>query len=149
MIKVAEKIIKYRIVIVVITVLLTVFFSFQATKIKINSDIISSLPDDDPVAAMYTSIGDKFGSNSLGMVAVETNNIFSLEVLQHIKQITDTIKYTEGVSTATSITNIIDIKSSDWGIEIGKLIDEYDLPETAKDLLKLKTGSFKKTCTGE
>lgn len=142
--KLAEKIIQFRIVIVVITFLLTVFFSFQAAKIKINSDIISSLPDDDPVAAMYTSIGDKFGSNSLGLVAVETNNVFSPEVLQHIKQITDTIKYTEGVSTTTSITNIIDIKSSDWGIEIGKLIDEYDLPETEKDLQKLENRVFQK-----
>lgn len=142
--KIAQKIIQYRIVIIVITILLTLFFSYHITKIKINSDIISSLPDDDPVAALYTRIGQKFGSNSLGMVAVEASNVFNTDVLEHIKQISDTIVYTEGVASVTSLTNIIDIKSSEWGIEIGKLIDEYDLPETEEDLLKLKNRVFQK-----
>lgn len=142
--KIAQKIIQYRIVIIVITILLTLFFSYHITKIKINSDIISSLPDDDPVAALYTRIGQKFGSNSLGMVAVETSNVFNTVVLKHIKQISDTIVYTEGVASVTSLSNIIDIKSSEWGIEIGKLIDEYDLPETEEDLLKLKNRVFQK-----
>jgi len=43
-----------------------------------------------------------------------------------------------GVSTVTSMTSVIDIKSSEWGIEIGNLVDEYDLPEgqTALDSLR-------------
>ena len=142
--KIAKKIVQFRIVIVVITSILTIFFSYQLTKIKINSDIISSLPDNDPVAALYTNIGQKFGGNSLGMIAIEAENIFNNEVLSHIKQITDTIKYSEGVAIVTSLTDIIDIKSSEWGIEIGKLIDEYDIPDSIEELQNLRNRVFQK-----
>ncbi|MCK7509026.1 MAG: hypothetical protein MZV70_36660 [Desulfobacterales bacterium] len=44
----------------------------------------------------------------------------------------------EGVSTVTSLTNIIDIKSTEEGIEVGKLVDEYNLPQTQDELDSLK-----------
>lgn len=55
-----------------------------------------------------------------------------------MKQITDSVKFTAGVSTVTSITDILDIKSSEWGIEIGKLVDEYNLPVEQSELDSLK-----------
>jgi hydrophobe/amphiphile efflux-3 (HAE3) family protein len=50
----------------------------------------------------------------------------------------------DGVASVTSLTNIIDIKTSDWGIEIGKLIDEYELPDTDEELLKLRNRVLQK-----
>ena len=128
--RLAESIIKLKWLIIIVVIGLTAFFSYQLKDIKINSDIISSLPDDDPVALLYKSIGKEFGGNELGMVVLETDNIFKKEVIEHVKQITDTLKYTKGISTVTSLTDVIDIKVSEWGIEIGKLVDEYDMPDT-------------------
>ena len=125
--RLAESIEKFKWLIIIAVIGLTVFFSYEA-NLHINSDIISSLPDDDPAARLYKEIGTQFGGNDMGMIVLETDDVFKAEVIQHIKQITDSIKYTNGVSTVTSLTNILDIKSSEWGIEIGKLVDEYDLP---------------------
>ncbi len=136
--KIAEATIKLRWLIIAIVVVLTVFFGYQLKNITINSDLISSLPDDDPTALLYKNIGKEFGGNDMGMIVLETDNIFKTKVLEDIKQITDTLKYTEGVSTVTSLTDIINIKNSDGGIEIGKLIDEYDLPTTQPELDSLK-----------
>ncbi|MBU3928241.1 MAG: MMPL family transporter, partial [Bacteroidetes bacterium] len=110
----------------------------------INSDILSSLPDGDTAASLYKTIGTQFGGNDMGMIVLETDDVFKAEVIQHIKQITDSIKYTNGVSTVTSLTNILDIKSSEWGIEIGKLVDEYDLPVEQSQLDSLKNYVFSK-----
>jgi len=140
----AEGIVKFKWLIIIAVVGLTVFFSYQAKNLHINSDIISSLPDDDPAARLYKEIGTQFGGNDMGMIVLETDDIFKAEVIQHIKQITDSIKYTNGVSTVTSLTNILDIKSSEWGIEIGKLVDEYDLPVEQSQLDSLKNYVFSK-----
>ena len=140
----ADGIVKFKWLIIIAVVGLTVFFSYQAKDLHINADIISSLPDDDPVARLYKEIGTQFGGNDMGMIVLETNDVFKAEVIQHIKQITDSIKYTSGVSTVTSLTNILDIKSSEWGIEIGKLVDEYDLPVEQSQLDSLKNYVFSK-----
>jgi hypothetical protein len=140
----AEGIVKFKWLIIIAVVGLTVFFSYQAKDLHINSDIISSLPDDDPAARLYKEIGTQFGGNDMGMIVLETDDVFKAEVIQHIKQITDSLKYTNGVSTVTSLTNILDIKSSEWGIEIGKLVDEYDLPVEQSQLDSLKNHVFSK-----
>ena len=93
------------------TLMLTIVFGYQIKNLKINSDLISSLPDDDPAATLYKKVGTQFGGNDMGMVVLETDDIFNAEVLQHVKQITDSIKITHGISTVTSLTNIIDIKT--------------------------------------
>jgi hypothetical protein len=140
----ADGIVRFKWPIIIAVVGLTVFFSYQAKDLHINADIISSLPDNDPVARLYKEIGTQFGGNDMGMIVLETDDVFKAEVIQHIKQITDSLKYTNGVSTVTSVTNILDIKSSEWGIEIGKLVDEYDLPVEQSQLDSLKNYVFSK-----
>lgn len=140
----ADGIVKFQWLIIIVVVGLTVFFGYQAKDLHINADIISSLPDNDPAARLYKEIGTQFGGNDMGMIVLETDDVFKAEVIQHIKQITDSLKYTHGVSTVTSITNILDIKSSEWGIEIGKLVDEYDLPVEQSQLDSLKNYVFSK-----
>ena len=140
----AELIIKFKWITIIVVTLLTTFLGYQISNLKINSDIISSLPDDDPAAALYKKIGTQFGGNEMGMIVLETDNVFKTEVLNHVKQITDSLKITQGISTVTSLTNVIDIKNSDGGIEIGKLVDEYNLPDTKQKLDSLKTYLFSK-----
>ncbi|TDO01431.1 hypothetical protein DET65_3539 [Sunxiuqinia elliptica] len=142
--KLSRIIIKLKWIIVASVLALTIFFGYQTKFLTINSDILTSLPDDDPAASLYKEIGTQFGGNDMGMIVLESDNVFKTEILQHIKQITDSLRYTDGVSTVTSLTNILDIKSSEWGIEIGKLVDEYNLPVKQSDLDSLKNYTFSK-----
>ncbi len=136
--RLAELIVKLKWPIILAVVALTVFFGMQLKNISINSDVLSSLPDDDPIAKLYKNVGDKYGGNAMGMVVLETDDVFKTEVLEHVKQITDSLKITDGISTVTSLTDIIDIKSTEFGLEIGKLVDEYELPQTQNELDSLK-----------
>ena len=142
--KFAESVVKFRWLIIITTLVLTIVLGYQITNLKINSDLISSLPDDDPAASLYKKVGTQFGGNDMGMIVLETDDIFNTEVLQHVKQITDSIKITHGISTVTSITNIIDIKNDNGGIDIGKLVDEYNLPNSKTQLDSLKAYVFSK-----
>jgi hypothetical protein len=136
--KLAKGIIKLKWLIIIIVLGLTVFLGYQIKDLKIDSDIISSLPDDDPAALLYKNIGKEFGGNDMGMIIIETDDVFKKDVIEYVKQITDTLRVSDGISTVTSLTNVLDIKGSDWGIEIGTLLDEYDLPDTQGELDSLK-----------
>ncbi len=142
--KLAKGIVKFKWLIIVVVIALTTFLAYQIKDLKIDSDIISSLPDDDPASLLYKNIGKEFGGNDMGMIILETNNVFSKDIIESVKQITDTLGVTEGVSTVTSLTNVLDIKGSEWGIEIGTLLDEYDLPDTEAELDSLKERVFSK-----
>lgn len=142
--KLSRAIIKFRYIIIGIFIVLTVFLGYQIKDIKINSDVISSLPDDDPHASLLKKIGEQFGGNKIGMVILETENVFTTEVLQHVRMITDTLKEFEGISSVTSLTNIIDIKNGEDGLEVGKLVDDYYLPETPEELAALKETALSK-----
>ena len=136
--KLARITIKLRWYIISIVVVLTVLLGYHIKDIRINSDVISSLPDDDPHAVLFKKIGEQFGGNNMGIIILEAKDIFNTGVLKNIVEITDTLKETPGITAVTSLTNIIDIKGGDFGIEVGDLIDEYDLPDTPDELEALR-----------
>lgn len=132
--KISELIVKYRFLIVVVTLGITAFLGYQITNLKMDSDIINSLPDNDTTAVLYKHIGNEFGGNSMGMVILKTENVFKTSVLEDVKRVTDSLQLMPGISTVTSLTNIIEIRGGDFGIDVGHLLDEYDLPKTQAQL---------------
>lgn len=116
----------------------TVYLGYQIPNIKINSDVINSLPEYDPDAVLFKKIGAQFGGNKMGMIILECDNVFTPEVLEHVTRLTDSLKEMEGISSVTSLSNIMDVKSNEDGMEIGKLIDEYNLPQTPEEFATLK-----------
>ncbi len=136
--KLYRYVIKIKWLIILLVLAMTVFLALQIPQIKINSDVISSLPDNDPDAVLIKKIGVQFGVNKTGMIILESDNIFTPEVLKHVRQVTDTLNEIEGISGVTSITNVMDVKGGEEGLEIGKLIDENNLPDTPEELANLK-----------
>ena len=137
--KFSQFVLKRRWLIIVSVIILTILLGVQIPKIKINSDVVSSLPSDDKDAVLLKKIGEKFGGNRLGMIILDCENVFTTEVLQHVKQITDTISQIQHISSVTSLTNTVSIREGEDGIEIGKLVDEDNLPETQSELDSLRT----------
>ncbi len=136
--KIAAFIVQFRIGIMVAVTVLTVAFAYQIPSLKINSDFVKSLPDDDPIAMQYKQIGKKYKGTDIGMIVLETENIYTAELIKNVQRVTDSLKLMPEIATVTSLTNIINIKSDSAGIEIGSLIDEYALPQTDAELADLK-----------
>jgi hypothetical protein len=116
----------------------TLFFGNEIRSLKIDADILRSLPDEDPDARLLKKIGENFGGNNMGVIILETDNIYQTSVLEHIQLLTYTLANIDGITTVSSLTNIINIKGGDYGIEIGKLVDEYEMPESPKDFQILR-----------
>jgi len=134
----ANFVIKQRKLIIVIVIALSLFMAIFIPSLKINPDVFDNLPKDDPVAFLFNKIGNEYGGNSQCIVGVEAENIFTKEILEDIRLITDSLKVIPGVNQVMSLTNMIDIRGSEWGIEVTTLLDEYDIPSDKKSLEKLK-----------
>lgn len=137
--KLSHFIIKNRKPVILATLVITLVLGFFVKDLKINPDITSYLPKDDSVVTRFNYIGKQYSSSSIAIVIVESDEIFSKETIGHINDITAALKNTQGVDYVTSLTNVIDIRSgADSSIEISQLIDEYNLPQTAEQLQKIK-----------
>jgi predicted RND superfamily exporter protein len=108
--KFAEMVLKYRIPIIIGTIIITVFMAFQLRKLEINSDILKYLSQEEPNIVLFNEVSKKFGGNSLAMVAFETDNVFKPETLNRMNIITQHFKGMPEISYVSSLTDIIDIK---------------------------------------
>ena len=136
--------IKHRKIVIFVNVLITLILGYSLTGLKINPDITSYLPKNDPTVKLFDYIGEEYGGNFLIMIALETDDVFNRGTIERINYLTLQFKLVEGVNYVTSLTNVLDIKQVEEGIEIGRLVDEYDLPKTHEELQQLKTYTLSK-----
>jgi predicted RND superfamily exporter protein len=134
----AETVLKWRVVIIVLTVVITIVFGFGMTRLTINSDFTSYLKPNDPAMQLFNRIGDEYGGNHILMVAVRSDDIVTYPSLLLINDLTRLYEETEGVSSVTSLLNIIDIRDAGYGLEVGKLIDENAIPKEGAELSSLR-----------
>jgi len=125
----SEFIIKWRLILIPFVIVLTFVFAYQLRNLKINSDLLSYLPQDDPAVALFNKVGEQFGGSSLAMVALETDDVFNAATLQRIRKLTEAYEGLEGIRDVVSLTNILDIKKIEGGLEVGKLVDVDKMPE--------------------
>ncbi len=142
--KFAELVLKYRVTIIIGTIIITVFMAFQLRKLEISSDILKYLPQDDPNVVLFNEVGEKFGGNSLAMIAMETEDVFNPNTLKRINTITQKFKEMSEISYVTSLTDVIDIKKMEDGLEVGKLFDERHIPSEKDELEKIKNYTLSK-----
>ena len=131
-------IVRYRIGILSFVLLSTIFFTMQLKNLRINPDILSYLPKNDMEATLFNKIGENYGGNYIALIGIEAETIFNNDVLEIIADMNDSISAVEGVTSIISILNIIDIKGSEWGIEIGELINDSNYPKSKEDFKKLQ-----------
>ncbi len=142
--KFAELVLKYRVPIIIGTIIITVFMAFQLRKLEISSDILEYLPQDDPNVVLFNEVGDKFGGNSIAMIALETDDVFNPETLNRVNTITQRFKEMSEISYVTSLTDVIDIKKMEDGLEVGKLFDERYIPSEKNELENIKNYTLSK-----
>ena len=70
--------------ILLLIVLLTAFFAFQARHIRLDSSIESLLPHDDPEKEYYEEIRRLYGSDEIVVIGLVADNVYTPEALKKI-----------------------------------------------------------------
>lgn len=142
--KFAELVIRFRVLTIVSVVLLTVFLVFGLLQVTINTDLISYLNPEDPDVMLFDYVGEQYGGNNIVMVAVEGEDIFTNEALTIVRDITEHCKTVSGVMSVTSLTDVLDLRNTDYGLEIARLIDRNNIPADSTDLEALREYTLRK-----
>jgi predicted RND superfamily exporter protein len=134
----AEVVINGRRWIIGATILITLVLGYFCKNVRINSELMSYMPKSDPTVKLSDYIGNEYGGNAFAVIGLEAENVFTRECIAHVNTLTRTLRTIRGVAWVTSLTSVLDIRKTDDGLEISRLIDEYDLPETPEQLGALK-----------
>lgn len=129
---------RFRWPIVIGTILISLFLCWPISHLKINADLTSYLPRTDPAVKTLEYIADTYGGNFVAVMALETEDVFKPSTLEALRDLTSRLQLLEGVNYVTSLTNVLDLKKSEEGLEIGKLISEEDFPLDQNKAEKLR-----------
>ncbi len=136
--KFAEQIVRYRWFVLTVVLLLTAFLGYQFKFVQVDSNLINSLPKDDPVVMLFEEVGERFGGNEMGMIILESGNVLMPNVLDDIQEITDTISKTNGVLSVTSLTNMMNINVEGDDFQVQNLINDTNRPKNREQADSLK-----------
>ena len=143
--KFSQFVIRFRLIIIIICAFITGVTGFFLKDIKINPDIVTYLPANDSVVKRFNYIGDAYSASSMAIIIVEhPEDVFNPVTLRNLNELTNEFKSVEGVNFVTSMTNVLDIRKTEDGLEISRLMDEYNLPQTPEALAAVKKYTLSK-----
>lgn len=121
-----ESIIRLRWLLVAIMAVLTAVSFFLMKDLKINNDYETWLPVNDRVGDLLRQIDREFSSNTLLLVVFDfkADGVFTPDALRFMDRVTKEVQGIEGLFQVTSITNVLDIRKIEDGIEVANLIRE-------------------------
>lgn len=142
--KTALLVIRLRYWVVAFFCCVTLVLGYFLKDLRVNADVLGYLPDDDPAAVLFQHIGQQYGGNEIIIIGMNDLEVFNYESLRLIKAVTDSVRSVPGIGFVTSITNVLDIRSDEYGIVIGRLVDEFNIPNDPATLQALKEYTLSK-----
>ena len=131
-------VVRLRWVILLIVLLITVGLVSATKHLTVNNDYDTWFPENDRVTEIYRMVDRQFGANALVFAVLDFSErgTFDPESLALVQRMTDALDAIDELFNVSSLTNIVDIRKTDYGIEVGDLIPE--IPETREELGRLK-----------
>jgi len=103
-------ILKYRLLILIILGLFTIFFGYQATKVEMSYELPKMLPNSDSVSIEYDNFKKIFGEDgNVIYVGIQDKNIFQLNEFNEMYDLTANLKKVDGVEEVVSITKLFNL----------------------------------------
>jgi len=126
-------------VVMLITIIFTIFFAIQFPKIKIDTDPENMLREDEPIRVFHQQVKKDFGIEELIVLGiVRDDGIFHKDSLERIKRITDEILKIKGViaDDVVSLTVTNNVVAKEGTLNVRPPMTH--VPETQEDIERLK-----------
>lgn len=133
---------KYASIIIALVVIITIIGITKITNLKVDDDITKYLSENDPEISFYQDIADKFENleKNVIMVALQYQDLFTVENLQNFKLISEQLEKSDYVSSVNSLLNMPKIITTDYGMEVKDFVDVF--PKTEGEALELKKAAL-------
>jgi len=109
----ARVILRYRIVILALTLVLTGFMAYQIQFLKLDYGYAGLLPDSHPVSVQLQEFVEEFGEDAtVFLFGCEDENFFELEKFNDWNHLRDEIKDIEGVDDVFTVSDAYNLKKN-------------------------------------
>ncbi len=126
--KIAAFIVRHRWPVLVAVLAVTGFFFWGMGKLEVKTDFMTSFDPNEPVVKLYDYMGQAFGGNDVALVALETDDVFRRDILGAMRGFARKAETLEGVDSVLCLTDMMDIRKTADGIEVGDLFNPGELP---------------------
>ncbi len=122
-----------------LVLLLTLMLGSGLTRLEINNNQESDLPEDDEIVQTNKRLEAVFGDKAVLMIGLEhPESIYNLNTLQKVQALSEEIKSIPFVidDEVTSLSTFNNLKARDWGLERAPFLKK--IPQNQKDLTQLR-----------
>jgi hydrophobe/amphiphile efflux-3 (HAE3) family protein len=130
--KLAEFIIVFKWPILLLVIIATVILGWGAYQVRIDPSVETLFAKSSPEYKYYDAYRKKYGSDSLIAIAMATDDLFSVQNLKVLKELTDEIANFSQVERVMSLANTADIRHKFLGV---KAIPVFQKLEDGKESL--------------
>lgn len=103
----AESIIKYRFIFLMVIAVITAFMGWQATKIVMSYDFARTVPPEDPDLIYFNSFKQKFGEDgNIIVIGMQDSSVYQLDNFTAYRDFGNEIKKINGVTEVISLPNL-------------------------------------------
>lgn len=135
--KIAAFVVRHRWPVLAAVLVVTGFFVWGMGELKVKTDFMASIDPEEPVVKLYDYMGETFGGNDVALVALEADDVFRRDVLRAMRGFARKVEALAGVDSVLCLTEMMDIKKTEGGIEVGDLFAPGELPDQ-KDIDALR-----------
>ena len=121
-------IIKYRWLIIALSLLVSGFFGLQIFRAEINPDLKSYIYDKMPSRINTNLIEEIFGGDEMVMILFETDDVLNKETLSRVMKVNEKLKDIQGIDQTLSIFDAKNIKGENGIMVVDPAIGRF--PET-------------------
>ena len=127
-----------RWLVITLTLVITAVALMGFKNLTFYNKFTSWLSPDDPDLALFLKASDTFSINELVMVMIKPEGeLFSPDMLNTIRQFTDSLQEHDEIFYVSSIASIADIKKTPEGIQVDDLLGE--IPLTPEEMARFKS----------
>jgi hypothetical protein len=134
----SRHVLRNRWALLALLLLVTAALAYASKGLVVDNDFDNWLPANDRVSELYRMADEQFSSNALVFVVLDCteHGVFHPGSLRLVQRLTHELEGIDELFNVSSLTNIIDIRKTDFGVEVGDLIPE--IPESRAELDALK-----------
>jgi hypothetical protein len=131
-------ILRRRWALLALIVFMTGALLYATKSLVVNNDYDHWLPENDKVSELYRLVDRQFAATALLFTVLDFSEkgVFHPDSLALVRRMTEALEGIHELFNVSSLTNIVDIRKTDLGVEVGDLIRE--IPESAEAMEDLK-----------
>ena len=121
---------------IALVLIVTLFFGFWIPSLEIDNSVDDMLPSSHPAKELYDEVTETFGGTDTIIVAYRSEDIFSVEELSRINELTKKFTQVEGVDDVQSIANSNELEGSGGTLKVSDLVPDSGV--NPKDVPKIE-----------